>query len=119
VDNTEAEGVTDKSVPASASSPSEALSINAHDVEIPAEDEEILATLREKINNSEDNEKSAIFADSLANVFGRNNKMDSAARYSALAVDFSPSKDRLKKAGDFHYEAFTFAVDQGKQADLA
>lgn len=89
-----------------------------HNAPISSEDEQLLASLRENYKNNEDNKKSAIFADSLAVVFKRNNKLDSAAKYFAVAAEYAPSKEALVRAGDAYYEAFTYAVAPDKSQEL-
>lgn len=90
-----------------------------HNAPIPPDDEQLITSLTENYKKSEDNKKSAIFADSLAVVFKRNNKLDSAAQYFAIAAENMPSKEALIKAGDAYYEAFTYAVAPDKSQKLA
>ena len=90
-----------------------------HNSEIPSEGQSLLASLKENFENSEDDKKSAIFADSLAAVFKSYNKLDSAAKYGAIAASLVPTKQNLTKAGDYYYDAFSFAVDPEKSLSLA
>src|SRR5690606_31952602 len=85
---------------------------------IPPEDEVLLENLIENYKSNVDNKKSAIFADSLAVVYRRYNKLDSAAKYYAIAAEKMPSKEALLKAGDAYYEAYTYAVAPERSQQL-
>lgn len=90
-----------------------------HDTTLAPETQILVNNLRENVNDSEDNEKIVIFADSLASVFKSHNLLDSAAKYLAIAADESATFNTYKRAGDAYYEAFTFAMDQNKANELA
>jgi tetratricopeptide (TPR) repeat protein len=64
-------------------------------------------------------EKNAIFADSLANLYQIAGKHDSAARFAEEASKFFNTTESWIKAGDQYYQAYTFALDQTKQNQLA
>jgi tetratricopeptide (TPR) repeat protein len=64
-------------------------------------------------------EKNAIFADSLAALYNQAGLFDSAAWFAERAATFFKTDESLLKAGDAYYEAYTFAVDGGKQKALA
>jgi tetratricopeptide (TPR) repeat protein len=64
--------------------------------------------LRLKLINAASKEKSSIFADSLAVLYTRVNKLDSAAKYTELA---SNNKEEIANA---YYEAFSFAIEPEK-----
>jgi tetratricopeptide (TPR) repeat protein len=68
---------------------------------------------------SSENEKKAIFADSLAGLYAKNGVFDSAAWFAEDASTFFNTIESWKKAGDHYYQAFTFALDQKKQNALA
>lgn len=93
--------------------------VEPHSTEIPSDSQDLVNSLRENFNNSDDNEKIVIFADSLAALFKSYNMLDSAAKYQGIAAEKDPAVYSFKKAGDAYYEAFTFAVDQTKAQDLA
>lgn len=63
--------------------------------------------------------KSAIFADSLAGLYTKAGKFDSAAWFADTAATFFNTIESWTKAGNAYYEAFTFAMDQTKQNELA
>lgn len=65
------------------------------------------------------NEKNAIFADSLVNLYRETGKFDSAAWFAEEAATFFNTKEAFLKAGTNYYEAFTFAMDPAKQNALA
>ncbi|MBK6265993.1 tetratricopeptide repeat protein [Marivirga sp. S37H4] len=77
--------------------------------------EEVLSKinrLRNKYLSSENEEKSVIFADSLALLFKEESKLDSAAKYTELATD------NAEAIGDAYYDAYTYAVDAEKANEL-
>jgi tetratricopeptide (TPR) repeat protein len=68
---------------------------------------------------SETGKKSAIFADSLAGLYTKAGKFDSAAWFADKAAAFFNTVESWTKAGNAYYEAFTFAMDQTRQNELA
>ncbi|MBX2964882.1 MAG: tetratricopeptide repeat protein [Cyclobacteriaceae bacterium] len=64
-------------------------------------------------------EKSAIFADSLADLYWEAGKFDSAAWFANEAATFFNTMESWIKAGDSYYQAYTFSLDQLKQNELA
>lgn len=84
------------------------------------------AALRESINSLNarylevsENEKSAIFADSLVSLYTEAGQFDSAAWFAEKAATFFKNKESLIKAGNSYYDAYTFALDPKKQAEMA
>lgn len=99
--------------------PSQSPEVEAvHNAQVSPEDEILLNTLRENYKSNVDNEKSAIFADSLAAVFKQYNKLDSAAKYYAIAAEKVPSQEALLKAGNTYFEAYTYAVTPERSQQL-
>jgi tetratricopeptide (TPR) repeat protein len=86
-----------------------------HNQEIPRGDAEIISALKASIQKEENQEKTPIFADSLAELYLFYRKFDSAATYFERAAKLDPGEERWIKAGNAYYEAFTYAVD----ADIA
>lgn len=64
-------------------------------------------------------EKNAIFADSLANLYTDAGLFDSAAWFADRATTFFKTDKSLLKAANAYYEAYTFAIDRQKQVTLA
>lgn len=64
-------------------------------------------------------EKSAIFADSLADLYWEAGKFDSAAWFANEAATFFNTMESWIKAGDSYYQAYTFTLDQLRQEELA
>ena len=118
VENDQSELATGQSVDKEASN-SDAAETNSHTSSIPAEVLDQIVNLRELVKNSADNKKSAIFADSLAELFDRYHRLDSAARYSELAAINLPNIETWEKAGESYYKAYSFSVDREKQKFLA
>ena len=75
--------------------------------------------LRARYLSDPTNKKNAIFADSLAKLYKDAGKFDSAAWFAEQVTTFLKTKESFLKAGDYYYQAFTFAVDQKKQQQLA
>jgi outer membrane protein len=75
--------------------------------------------LRGQIGERWPKEKNAIFADSLANLYNTAGKFDSAAWFAEEASKFFNTTESWIKAGDNYYQAYTFALDQDKQRQLA
>jgi len=75
--------------------------------------------LRVQYSSSSKNEKNAIFADSLADLYLIAGKFDSAAWFAEEASKFFNTTESWIKAGDQYYQAYTFALDKAKQNQLA
>ncbi len=86
--------------------------------DIPENLQATINTYKELMLNSESLEKSAIFADSLAEAFKNGFFFDSAAHYLGLAAREIKSLEAYKKAGDAYFEAFNFAVSESKRNTL-
>jgi tetratricopeptide (TPR) repeat protein len=78
-----------------------------------------IADLRVVYVGTTGNEKKAIFADSLASLYAKAGKFDSAGWYAEQAVQFFNNEKGWLKAGDNYYQAYTFALDAEIQAHLA
>jgi tetratricopeptide (TPR) repeat protein len=65
------------------------------------------------------NEKNAIFADSLADLYATAGKFDSSAWFAEEAAKFFNTQESWIKAGDQYYQAYSFAVDRNRQAGFA
>jgi Flp pilus assembly protein TadD len=65
------------------------------------------------------NEKNAIFADSLATLYLEAGKFDSSAWFAEEASKFFNNTESWQKAGDSYYQAYTFALEAGKQGQMA
>src|SRR6188768_635348 len=102
------------------SAPTDSVStqITAH-INAPKEIEDAIAQIRAQYLADSGKEKNAIFADSLANLYKIAGKFDSAAWFSGEASKFFNTTESWIKAGDLYYEGYTFAVDRGKQNQLA
>jgi tetratricopeptide (TPR) repeat protein len=78
-----------------------------------------IAQLKSKYQGITEKEKSAIFADSLADQYKNAGIFDSAAWFSEDAAAFFNTTESWVKAGDQYYQAYTFALDEAKQQMLA
>src|SRR5688572_21998909 len=86
---------------------------------IPPEISAAIRHLRGQLGEGWPKEKNAIFADSLANLYNTAGKFDSAAWYAEEASKFFNTTESWIKTGEFYYQAYTFALDQNKQGQLA
>jgi outer membrane protein len=77
-----------------------------------------IKSLKAQIKPSWSKEKNAIFADSLAKLYQGAGKFDSAGWYAEEASKFFNTVGSWIKAGDYYYQAYTFAIDQAKQKQL-
>ena len=64
-------------------------------------------------------EKNAIFADSLATLYRSANRFDSAAWFAEETSRFFNKVDKWIQAGDDYYQAYTLAIDQTRQRAYA
>jgi tetratricopeptide (TPR) repeat protein len=78
-----------------------------------------IASLREAWEISTEKEKSAIFADSLADRYKEAGRFDSAAWFAGEAAAFFDTRASWIRAGDLYYEAYTFALDPTRQEEMA
>ena len=86
---------------------------------VPAGLKQNLAKLRRAYQNAGTDEKSAIFADSLASLYTKAGRFDSAAWFAEKAAMFFNTLESWTRAGNAWYDAYTFATDPGKQNELA
>jgi len=87
--------------------------------EVSPETLEAIRQLRGAVSGGLTNEKNAIFADSLAKLYANAGKFDSAAWFAEEASKFFNTTESWINAGDQYYQAYTFAVDEAKQEQLA
>jgi len=87
--------------------------------EVPPHIRKAISQLRTQVRGGLPKEKNAIFADSLADLYIQAGRFDSAAWYAEEASKFFNTTESLIKAGDYYYQAYTFALDESKQSDLA
>ena len=87
--------------------------------EVPLSLQVQIGELRASLSGGIEKEKSAIFADSLADLYQKAGKFDSAGWFSEEASSFFNTIESKIKAGDNYYQAFTFATDPTKQNQLA
>jgi tetratricopeptide (TPR) repeat protein len=84
-----------------------------------AETSQRITLLRSLYNTNKSTEKSAIFADSLAGLYRGAGRFDSAAWFMDKAAAFFNTPEYWVQAGDDYYQAYTFAMDEQKQAEMA
>jgi outer membrane protein len=77
-----------------------------------------IAHMRAEYATATENQKKAIFADSLATLYAKSGKFDSAGVYAEEAATFFNTEESWFKAGDSYYQAYTFALNANKQGNL-
>jgi len=102
----------------SAPSDSASKSLDSH-VKAPEQLRTSIRQLRAQVTQGSQNEKNAIFADSLANLYRQASRFDSAGWFAEEASKFFNTAESWTKAGDNYYEAYTLAVDPGRQSLMA
>ncbi|MBL6447482.1 tetratricopeptide repeat protein [Fulvivirga sp. 29W222] len=117
VDN-DSDGLSSTQEPAETKPPDTPLPTNTHDLELSENSQENIKILKEKLTASKNIEKSIIFADSLAKLYLSVSKYDSAAKFVEIIAQNIPNVENLQRAGDTYYEAFSFAMDAGKRAEM-
>jgi tetratricopeptide (TPR) repeat protein len=78
-----------------------------------------ISEFQTKYREASENQKKAIFADSLASLYAKTGKFDSAGWYAEQVAKFFNNENSWVKAGEMYYQAYTFALDQSKQGQLA
>ncbi|HEX8547965.1 MAG TPA: tetratricopeptide repeat protein, partial [Cytophagaceae bacterium] len=73
-----------------------------------------LSNLTNKFLSFSEKEKKITFADSLAKYYRKLHSYDSSAKYFEEAANLSPTEDRLIKAGDAYYDAYSISPDESK-----
>jgi tetratricopeptide (TPR) repeat protein len=83
--------------------------------EVSQESRIMIADLTKKLNSVSNPQKKVNFADSLAAVYRKLHRFDSAAILSELALSLDPSEKRTIQTGQDFYEAFQFAQDNQRE----
>lgn len=86
-----------------------------HQAELSVQEQQSAQRLSENLKKSESKEKSAIFADSLGELYARAHMFDSAAWYAEKALTNVKTTDRLANAGSYYVEAFKMAANPERQ----
>jgi tetratricopeptide (TPR) repeat protein len=111
--------VVENESPAAQASDSIRTNIESH-IQAPKELTGKIQQLRNQwLASASQEEKNAIFADSLASLYTKAGKFDSAGWYAEEAAKFFNNEKSWVKAGDSYYQAYTFSLDTEKQAQLA
>ncbi len=88
-----------------------------HDAPLSADKQQQLTVLKQQFTTANAAGK-ATATTQLIDLFRSVNRYDSAAYYAGLLAKTDPTELNLLRAGDLHFEAFNFAVDDQKAADL-
>ena len=107
--------VVENDAPLSRQDSSATATPGANHTAVPAEVIQQIAEIRRQFDQASSNEKNAIFADSLANLYVTAGKYDSSAWYAEVAAKFFNTVESWTRAGDQYFQAYSFAVDQDRQ----
>lgn len=88
-----------------------------HDVPLSDDQQRQLKGLRQQFMTANAAGKETV-AVQLIDLFRSVNRYDSAAYYAGLLAKTDPTELNILRAGDLHFEAFNFAVDDQKAAEL-
>ncbi len=77
-----------------------------------------IAHMRGEYKASSEKQKKAIFADSLATLYAKAGRFDSAGVFAEEAASFFNTEESWFRAGDSYYQAYTFALNANKQGNL-
>lgn len=77
-----------------------------------------IAHIRGEYAATSENQKKAIFADSLATLYAEAGRFDSAGVFAEEAATFFNTEASWFKAGDSYYQGYTFALNANKQGSL-
>ncbi len=94
-------------------------SVSTAHSEVPATLSSNIRSVRAQYKEGLTNQKNAIFADSLRTLYTQSAQFDSAAWFAERAATFFNTTESFLKAGNSYYEAYTFAMEPGKQEQLA
>ncbi|KEO73494.1 tetratricopeptide repeat protein [Anditalea andensis] len=90
-----------------------------HDPNMAPVDRSAVQNLKVRLENEDNKENFATFADSIGSLYASSGKYDSAAFYYESAANKIPSQQRWEKAGNAYYEAYGFAMNEEKISYLA
>ncbi|MEL7002594.1 MAG: tetratricopeptide repeat protein [Bacteroidota bacterium] len=108
----------ESSEPSQNESPASAPASSTHIAELSEEVLSKVKELNEKLGSSVNQEKSTIFADSLAKLYLSVDKYDSAAKFVEIIAKNNPDVNNWMRAGNAYYDAYGFAMDDVKQKFL-
>jgi outer membrane protein len=77
-----------------------------------------IAHMRGEYAASSEKQKKAIFADSLATLYAKASRFDSAGVFAEEAATFFNTEASWFRAGDSYYQGYTFALNANKQGNL-
>lgn len=110
-------GVTTETPQGQTAKAAQNASATQHVQTLSGEDKERVEALRGKFDRTTGAEK-AVLAGQLSDLLTTLSRYDSAAYYAEQAALLEPGPERWLKAGDRYYQAFTFAIDEAKGAQL-
>ena len=88
-----------------------------HNEPLSADKQQQLTLLKQRLSTADATDKTTATAQ-LIDLFRSVSRYDSAAYYAGLLAKIDPTDLNILRAGDLHFEAFNFAVDDQKAADL-
>ncbi len=91
----------------------------AHSIASTDELQIVINAYKDSLISAGNSKKSIIFADSLASLYRRINRPDSAVTFIEDVVEAKPGVDTWTRAGDAYYEAYGLAADPAVRSDYA
>ena len=120
VDNDSTGAKMDESAEASTSDSSDQNLIETHENELSSESRSEAQQLKNAFLSNGDQEGKISAAQALSAIYQKEGLFDSAAYYSSAAAELKPGDLTLEEqAGKANYEAYSFALDKDKVAQLA
>jgi outer membrane protein len=107
--------VVENETPVAEDQPDSVASNMESHIQVPKALSERIGSFRNQWHEGSEDEKNAIFADSLASLYAKSNRFDSAAWFAEEAAKFFNKTENWIKAGDNYYQAFTLSINQEKQ----
>jgi outer membrane protein len=102
----------------SESSSSSSLATDNHTDNISETDRQKIIELRDRLKNSTGKENFINFATSLSEAYRVASIYDSAAFFMAQTAAMKQSAEQYRRTADLYYEAYTFALDAGKESKM-
>lgn len=112
------EGVQENAQPSSDPTTETITEGHQHDFSLTEEQEKQVDELRTLLKSSENQEKSIIFADSLAGLYRKYSVFDSSAYYKGLVASILKDEATTLEAADAYLEALNFALHEEDAATL-
>lgn len=109
---------TQSQSPASKEEETPSAASNTHTTPLTSEQQHTVNQLLQQYTTATDTKKKSNAASQLSDFYSQVRKFDSSAKYAETVAMLDPSEQNLLRAGDRYYDAFGFATDDKKSANL-